>query len=77
MTARGYPVGDFDERVAHISVDHPKLVENYRSAHSIALRDANGQATTEDLRQAMVHYKYLFEDLLGAKSAQKIEEVKR
>jgi FtsZ-interacting cell division protein ZipA len=64
MAARGYPVTDFEQRAADISVDHPHVVENYRAAHGIAVRDAAGTATTEDLRQAMVHYRALFEDLL-------------
>jgi len=68
MSARGYPMSDFDQRAADISVDHPAVVENYRTAHMIAGRDASGRATTEDLRQAMVHYRALFEDLLSARS---------
>ena len=64
MTARGYPMGDFDQRAADISVSHPIVVQNYRSARDIALRHRNGQASTEDLRQAMVHYRTLFADLL-------------
>jgi hypothetical protein len=64
MKARGYPVGDFEQRAADISVDHPLVVENYRAAHGIADREARGQANTEDLRQAMVHCRALFEDLL-------------
>ena len=63
MRARGYPVGEF-ERAADLSVGHPRVVENYRSAHEIALRDSHGEASTEDLRRAMVHYRALFEDLL-------------
>jgi hypothetical protein len=65
MKARGYPVVDFDQRAADISVDHPVVVENYRAAHEIALRHSRGQAGTEDLRKAMVHYRSLFEELLG------------
>lgn len=65
MQARGYPIGDFDQRAADISVDHPVVVENYRAAHDIALRHSRGQASTEDLRKAMVHYRTLFEELLG------------
>jgi hypothetical protein len=65
MTAEGYPMSDFEQRVADISVDHPEVVENYRGGHRIALRHAQGDATTEDLRQAMVHFRTLFEDLLG------------
>jgi hypothetical protein len=64
MQARGYPVGDFEQRAADISVDHPVVVENYRAAHDIALSHSRGQASTEDLRKAMVHYRSLFEELL-------------
>lgn len=64
MKARGYPVSDFDQRTADISVDHPRMVENYRSAHEIALRVGKDQATTEDLRTAMIHYRSLFEELV-------------
>src|SRR5580704_7249003 len=66
MKARGYPVSDFDQRAADISVDHPKVVQNYRSAHEIALRLGKDQATTEDLRTAMIHYRSLFEELVQA-----------
>ena len=65
MSARGYPVSDFEQRGADISVDHPLVLENYRAAHEIALRHAQGQASTEDLRQAMIHYRTLFEELIG------------
>jgi hypothetical protein len=65
MAAIGYPMTDFEQRAADISVDHPHVVRNYRAAHDIAMRDAAGAVTTEDLRQAMVHYRALFEDLLG------------
>ena len=64
MRARGYPMGDFEQRAADISVEHPQVVENYRAAHDIAIRDERGQATTEQLRRAMQHYRNLFEDLL-------------
>jgi len=64
MKARGYPVTDFDQRAADISVDHPRVVENYRSAHEIALRVGKDAATTEDLRTAMIHYRSLFEELM-------------
>jgi hypothetical protein len=64
MKARGYPIGDFEQRAADVSVDHPRVVENYRGARDTALRNERGQASTEDLRQAMVHYRALFEDLL-------------
>jgi hypothetical protein len=64
MKTRGYPVSDFDQRAADISVDHPRVVENYRSAHEIALRVGKDAATTEDLRTAMIHYRSLFEELV-------------
>jgi len=65
MSTRGYPVSDFEQRTADISVDYPRVVENYRAAHGIALRHAQGQASTEDLRQAMIHYRTLFVELVG------------
>ena len=64
MATSGYPMGDFEQRAADISVDHPVVVQNYRAAHEIAIRQAKGQATTEDLRRAMIHYRALFEDLV-------------
>ncbi len=63
MQARGYPVADFEQRAADISVDHPRVVENYRSAHNIALRLGRGEASTEELRSAMIQYRSLFDDL--------------
>jgi hypothetical protein len=65
MQTRGYPIDDFTQRAADISVDHPMVVESYRAAHDIALRRMRGEASTEDLRQAMVHYRALFSELLG------------
>jgi hypothetical protein len=65
MSTRGYPVSDFEQRAADISVDHPLVLENYRTAHDIALRQRKGQANTEDLRQAMIHYRTLFEELVA------------
>jgi hypothetical protein len=67
MSTRGYPVSDFEQRAADISVDHPLVMENYRIAHEIALRQTKGkgQASTEELRQAMVHYRTLFEELVS------------
>ena len=64
MQVRGYPVGNFEQRAADVSVDHPNVVNSYRSAHDIAERDSRGEANTEDLRNAMVHYRTLFQDLL-------------
>ena len=64
MADRGYPIDDFDQRAADVSVDHPAVVETYRQAHEISSRSARGEATTEDLRQAMQNYRSLFEELL-------------
>jgi hypothetical protein len=67
MKARGYPVSDFDQRAADISVGHPGVVDNYRSAHEIALRVTQvgkDEATTEELRTAMIHYRSLFDELM-------------
>lgn len=68
MQTRGYPVGDFEQRAADISVNHPHVVEHYRAGHALALRSARGDADTEDLRQAFVHFRALFEDLLEVES---------
>ncbi len=65
MSTRGYPVSDFEQRAADISVDHPLVLENYRAAHQSALLQTKGQASTEELRQAMIHYRTLFEELVG------------
>jgi hypothetical protein len=65
MSMRGYPVSDFEQRAADISVDHPLVMENYRAGHGIAVRQTQGQASTEELRQAMIHYRTLFEELVG------------
>ena len=67
MSARGYPVGDFEQRAADISVDHPDVVEHYRAAHAVAVEADRGSAATEQLRQAMVHYRTLFEDLIDSR----------
>jgi hypothetical protein len=75
IKARGYPASDFDQRAADISVDHPRLVENYRSAHEIALRVGKDAATTEDLRTAMIHYRSLFEELVQSPVAVERKEV--
>lgn len=65
MRDRGYPMSDFEQRAADISPDHPQVVDNYRIAHGIAARSERGEVSTEDMRQAMVHYRTLFNDLLG------------
>jgi hypothetical protein len=66
MEARGYPMSDFEHRAEDLSVDHPRVVRNYRAAHDIAQRLEENQATTEDLRQAVVYYRDLFDELLEA-----------
>jgi hypothetical protein len=76
MQCRGYPVGDFDQNATDLSVDHPRVVENYRIAHEIALRKYQGQENTEDLRKAMVSYRALFEDLLE-QTVEQPEEITR
>jgi hypothetical protein len=75
MKTRGYPVSDFDQRAADISVDHPRVVENYRSAHEIALRVGKNEATTEELRTAMIHYRSLFEELVQVPAVVETREV--
>ncbi len=78
MLKRGYPMGDFERRAADISVDHPKVVEAYRSARAIAVRDQQNEASTEELRKAVVYYRTLFDDLLeipDSTSSQKPEVV--
>jgi hypothetical protein len=64
MRERGYPMDEFEQRAADVSVDHPRVVENYRSARRICVAEGNGTATTEDLRQAVIHYRALFGELL-------------
>jgi hypothetical protein len=66
MRERGYPMDDFEQRSADISVDHPDVVDDYRAAHGISMANDQGHASTEDLRQAMVHYRALFERLVEA-----------
>jgi hypothetical protein len=68
MEKRGYPMGDFEHRAADISVDHPGVVATYRAAQAIAARDERGEADTEELRKAVVHYRTLFDELLGVAS---------
>jgi len=65
MSARGYPVQDFEQRAADLSVDHPVVVQHYYAAHAVALRHKKNGASTEDLRQAMIHYRALFEHLVS------------
>ena len=74
MRARGYPIGAFDRQVADLSVDHPRVVQNYRMARNIAVRQQRGAASTEDLRRAMVLYGELFDNLLDASPASRYLE---
>jgi len=73
MRARGYPMANFAEQAEVISVDHPTVVQNYRAAHDIAVRHSRGQASTEDLRKAIVHYRSLFEELLETAAPERKE----
>ncbi len=70
MTDRGYPVAEFEQRAEDVSVDHAGVVDNYRSAHAIAVASGQGRADTEALRTAMTQYRALFDDLLGAGAPQ-------
>ncbi|MEV0733457.1 hypothetical protein [Polymorphospora sp. NPDC050346] len=65
VSERGYPTGDYDAQVSHLSVEHARTLGHYRDAHDIQVRNAKGEASTEELRQAIVHYRELFADLLG------------
>jgi hypothetical protein len=69
-------MGEFEQRAADVSVDHPHVVENYRAAHEVAVQDSRGRASTEDLREAMVYYRALFLELLEEPALQ-AEEVHR
>ena len=73
MNARGYPLEDFDRRADDLSVDHPVVVQNYRTARTLALRRQRGEAGTEEMRQAVVNYRALFDELLDVdtRSAQR------
>lgn len=64
LSACGYPAGDFEQRAVDLSVQHSQAVENYRSAHDIAVHGNRGETTTEDLRRAMQHYRSVLEDIL-------------
>lgn len=68
MRERGYPMDDFEQRAADISVDHPEVVEHYRAGQTVSGKAASSDATTEDMRQGLVHYRALFEELLGTDS---------
>jgi hypothetical protein len=72
IAERGYPTGDYDDQLANLSVDHARTLGHYRDAHEISLRSGRGEASTEDLRQALVHYRALFADLLGTDPVQSV-----
>jgi hypothetical protein len=74
MGERGYPVEDeFEQRAADLSVDHPEVVENFRRGHDLWQRYDRGEGSTEDLRQAMVHYRALFEELLVVERPEQVQ----
>ena len=73
MQARGYPMSDFEQRAADVSVDHPRVVDNYRAGHEIAIRQQRGQATTEDLRNAIIYYRSLFDEPLTQSTVERRE----
>jgi hypothetical protein len=77
MGVRGYPVVDFEQRVADISVDHPAVAQNYRLAHDIAIRNEQDDVGMEKLREAMLHYRALFADLLHDGGLQPVRQVRR
>jgi hypothetical protein len=70
IAERGYPTGDYDDQIANLSVEHARTLGHYRDAHEISRRNTEGEASTEDLRQALVHYRALFADLLGENPVQ-------
>ena len=74
MQAMGYPMGNFEQRAADVSVDHPRVVEHYRVARQIAQANERGEAKTEDLREAMLRYRELFDDLLQTGVKQQAQE---
>jgi hypothetical protein len=76
IAERGYPAGDYDEQVTHLSVEHARTLEHYRDAHDINLRNERGEASTEQLRQALVHYRALFGDLLGDQHADSVNHAR-
>ena len=75
MQFRGYPMTDFEQRAADISVHYPRVVDNYRAAHEVALRHQRGEASTEDLRSSMIYYRTLFDELLETDSVRVKKEV--
>jgi len=76
MAERGYPMDEFEQRAADVSVDHPDVVGNYRAAHAFSMANDRGEAETEDLRQAMVHFRSLFEELLESGPDERMKEAR-
>jgi hypothetical protein len=76
MRVQGYPMGDFEKHAAHLSVNHPRVVEHYRAGHKV-MEGAPGSASTEDLRQSMLHYRALFEELAGGMRSDRVADVPR
>lgn len=77
LRVRGYPISEFDQRAADVSVHYPDVVENYRAAHATSLASERNQASTEDLRTAMIHYRALFDELLGNADARRSQTPER
>jgi hypothetical protein len=73
LQARGYPMGDFEQRAADVSVEHADVVDHFRAAHAVAIRVPRGEATTEDMREAMLHYRTLFDDVIETPDERKEE----
>ena len=76
MSARGYPVTDFDRVSEDLSVDHPVVIQHYRAAHDIAVRHERGEADTEALRKAMIHYRELFDELVSEEPVEEPEKAR-
>lgn len=76
MRVQGYPMGDFEKHAAHLSVKHPRVIEHYRSGHKV-MEGAPGSASTEDLRQSMLHYRSLFEELAGVRNGDVVQPIPR
>jgi hypothetical protein len=77
MRARGYPVADFEKHAEFLSVKHPRVVEHYRAGHGVIDAHSRAAASTEELRQAMLHYRVLFEDLVGFGAASAVADVEQ
>jgi hypothetical protein len=76
MRSEGYPMGDFDKHAAHLAVNHSTVVHHYRAGHEV-IEGAPGSASTEDLRQAMLHYRALFDELIGDRASDHERDIPR